>query len=316
MSAESSTEIGLCGLGPMGMPIALRVADAGANLVVWNRTPGKTGDVVAVGAVAGKHPADAARAVTLTVLPDLPQVEELVFRPDGLLAGWRDRGVTSPILVVHGTVSPVAVSVFAERMRVEHGVSVVDAPMSGGTVGATRGTLSLMVGGDPTAVSKVVPVFETFGRTIRVFGPSGTGALAKLCNQVVVASTVTAVSEALVLARRAGLDQVALVEILSGGLAASEVLTQKASKWLADDYAEGGSARNQLKDLRFVAEAARANGIDLPVAAVVEALFAEMVASGAGDLDHTGIIRTLDSRSASHAGGAVSLASNTEDAHP
>lgn len=316
MRAQSSTEIGLCGLGPMGLPIALRLADAGADLVVWNRTPGKTADVVAAGAVAGEHPADAARAVTLTVLPDLPQVEELVLRPDGLLAGWRSRGIASPVLVVHGTVSPVAVARFAERMRDEHGVSVVDAPMSGGTIGAARGALSLMVGGDRSAVAEVMPAFDIYGRTIRHFGASGTGALAKLCNQVVVASTVTAVSEALVLARRAGLDQVALVEILSGGLAASEVLTQKASKWLADDYAEGGSARNQLKDLRFVAEAARANGVDLPVAAAVEALFADMVASGAGDLDHTGIIRTLDSRSASRAGRAVLPASNTEDARP
>lgn len=295
--APSSTEVGLCGLGPMGLPIAIRLAEAGAAPRVWNRTPGKAAEAVAAGAVEVERPAGAARPVTLTVLPDLPQVEELVFRADGLLAGWEEQGIGSPVLVVHGTISPVAVADFAERMLAEHGVRVVDAPMSGGTIGAARGTLSLMVGGEESAIAEVLPVFEHYGRTVRVFGASGTGALAKLCNQVIVASTVTAISEALLLARRAGLDQQALIEILSGGLASSEVLSQKSVKWLTDDYAEGGSGKNQLKDLRFVAEAARAQGLELPVAHVVEELFADMVESGSGDLDHTGIIQTIARRS-------------------
>ncbi|GAA1937693.1 2-hydroxy-3-oxopropionate reductase [Microbacterium aoyamense] len=296
MSSVVAEPVSICGLGPMGGPIAGRLLDAGSHLTVWNRTPSRTDPFVARGASFALTPSDAALPIVLTVLPDLPQVEGILAGDDGLLAGWAARGVSHPVLVVHGTTSPVDTAAFARTMEREHGVSVVDAPLSGGTIGAAAGTLSIMVGGDPMIARHAEPIFRLYGRVIRYFGPAGSGALAKACNQIVVASTVAAISEALSLAARAGLEKSTVIEILEGGLAASEVLRQKKSKWLSADYTEGGSAANQLKDLRFVEEAARELSIDLPVSTAVMSLFAEMVAAGEGELDHTGVIRVVERR--------------------
>jgi 2-hydroxy-3-oxopropionate reductase len=197
------------------------------------------------------------------------------------------------VLVVHGTVSPVAVGSFAAALRDEHGVCLIDAPLSGGTAGARTGTLSVMAGGERAVADRLAPLFAHYARTLRYLGPSGSGALAKACNQIVVAGTVTAVSEALLLARRTGVDPAALVDILRGGLADSEVLRQKAGKWLDDDFGEGGSAANQLKDLEFALELSSARGLRLPLTRTVAGLFNEMVERGDGALDHTGVIRTI-----------------------
>lgn len=290
----SEISVALCGLGPMGAPIAERILSSGSPLTVWNRTTSRAASIRARGASIATTPFDAAAPIVLTVLPDLPQVEEVVSRPDGLLAGWAKRGVARPVLVIHGTTSPVATADYARRMVADHGVIVLDAPLSGGTVGAAAGTLSIMVGGDQANARNLEPLFQKYGKVVRYFGPAGSGALAKACNQIVVASTVAAIAESLSLADRAGLDRATLIEILSGGLAASEVLHQKKSKWIDNDFAEGGSAYNQLKDLRFVHDAARSLDIDLPVAQSVLELFDRMIARGDGDLDHTGVIRTIE----------------------
>lgn len=295
-------DLSVCGLGPMGAPIAARLIDAGTPLTVWNRTVSRAEPLGRRGASVARVPADAAARTVLTVLPDLPQVEELTSGVDGLLAGWRARGIAEPVLVIHGTTSPVATSAFARRMREDHSVTVIDAPLSGGTVGATAGTLSIMVGGDESVVPLVLPTFRAYGTVIRYFGPPGSGALAKACNQVVVAATVAAVSEALALGQRAGLDSATLIDVLEGGLASSEVLRQKKDKWLREDYAEGGSAVNQLKDLRFVEQAAESLGLRLPVAHAVTHLFESMVSAGDGALDHTGVIRTIRDGGADDAG--------------
>ncbi|MCJ1701661.1 NAD(P)-dependent oxidoreductase [Rathayibacter festucae] len=284
--------LSLLGLGPMGAPMARNLL-AAAPLTVWNRTASRAAPFAELGAVVAPTPAAAAGDVVLTVLPDLVQVESLLMGEDGLLAGWRAAEIAAPVLVVHGTVSPIAVAALARRLAAEHGVQVVDAPLSGGTVGARDATLSIMVGGADEPVARVLPVFERLGRTVRHLGPSGAGATAKLCNQIVVAGTVAVVSEALLLARSAGLDPATVVELLQGGLARTAVLEQKSRKWLDEDFAEGGSARNQLKDLRFVAESAAAEGVALPTTAAVTALFERMIAEGDGDLDHTGVHRTL-----------------------
>ncbi|MDQ0707779.1 3-hydroxyisobutyrate dehydrogenase-like beta-hydroxyacid dehydrogenase [Arthrobacter woluwensis] len=297
------TSIALLGLGPMGDPMSRNLLAVHPELVVWNRTASKTQPLVDAGARAASSPAEAAAAITLTVLPDLAQVEALLSGSDGLLAGWADKGVEAPVLVVHGTVSPTAVAAFAEQMFVEHGVSVVDAPVSGGTAGARQGTLSIMVGGDEAVVRDLDPVFRAMGSTVRHMGPSGAGALAKACNQVIVAATVTAVSEAMLLARAGGLDLGVLLELLRGGLADSEVLRQKGTRWITGDFDGGGNARNQLKDLGFVHDAATARGLDLPLSATVTELFSAMVENGDGALDHTGIQKTLASRSAALKGG-------------
>lgn len=287
-------DVSLCGLGPMGLPIAQRLLAAGIELTVWNRTAAKADALVSEGARVASTPADAAAEIVLTVLPDLPQVQELVERPGGLAEGWAARGIAAPVLVVHGTVSPRDVKAYAAHLAEAHQATVIDAPLSGGTVGAAVGTLSIMVGGDRRTADALLPLFAHYGRTIRYFGASGSGALAKACNQVVVASTTASISEALALAGRAGIDPVLLVEILQGGLAASEVLRQKQDKWLNRDFAEGGSARNQLKDLRFAAAAAADHDVAMHVTDAVRDLFERMVAEGDAELDHTGVIRTIE----------------------
>lgn len=286
------TGVALLGLGPMGSPMARRLLAAGP-LTVWNRTASRAAEFAEAGARVAATPADAAEDVVLTVLPDLDQVESVLAGEWGLLRGWQERGVASPVLVVHGTVSPPRVAQLAKTLFDRQGVRVVDAPLSGGTVGAAAGTLSVMVGGDEPTARALFPLFEHFGRTVRYVGRSGAGALAKLCNQVIVASTVAAVSEAMALARTAGLDQEVLMELLRGGLADSELLRQKGGKWLADEYSAGGSAANQVKDLIYLREAAAAAGVRLSVADAVTALFAHMVERGDGALDHTGVIRTI-----------------------
>lgn len=285
--------VSLIGLGPMGRPMAENLLTGYGPIIVWNRSAEKATALAARGAVVAPTPAAAATETTLTVLPDLVQVEGLLGGADGLLAGWLARDIVFPTLVVHGTVSPVAVADFAQRMQAEHGVYVVDAPLSGGTVGAEAGTLSIMAGGEPDVVHQLTTLFAHLGSTIRYLGPSGSGAMAKACNQIVVAGTVAAVSEAMLLARTAGLDLGVVREILQGGLARSEVLAQKGDKWINQDFSAGGSARNQLKDLNFISQAAEANGLSLPTTSAVTRLFAQMVADGDGELDHTGVYLTI-----------------------
>lgn len=293
MTSSNRPAVSLLGLGPMGEPMARNLLASHGPITVWNRTAEKAFPLAALGATVAGRPREAATPITLTVLPDLVQVESLLHGEDGLLAGWRTAGIARPILVVHGTVSPVAVARLAETLAEEHGVCVIDAPLSGGTVGAEAGTLSVMVGGDRAVAETLLPLFACLGRTVRYLGPSGSGALAKACNQIVVAGTVAAVSEAMLLARSAGLDPEVVRELLQGGLARTAVLEQKGDKWIHEDFRSGGSATNQLKDLRFIAEAAESNGLALPTIAAVTRLFEQMIAAGDGELDHTGVYRTL-----------------------
>lgn len=283
--------VALLGTGPMGAPIARNIIAAGVPLTLWNRTPEKA-RAIGAGTVVVR-PADAANEVVLTVLPDLPQVAALLHGEDGLLAGWKSAGIEHPILVIHGTVSPVAVAEFADDCLRSWGLTVVDAPLSGGTIGAEEGRLSIMVGGPRGAVETVGPLFALYGSTIVWFGETGAGSTVKACNQIVVAATVTALAEAMALASSAGLDLEKVQSVLSGGLANSEVLAQKGRRWIDQDFEGGGSAKNQLKDLRFIAETAGHKGLKLPLATCLESAFEDMIATGDGDLDHTGIYRTI-----------------------
>ncbi|MFC7343473.1 NAD(P)-dependent oxidoreductase [Saccharopolyspora griseoalba] len=293
MALPADGEVSLLGLGPMGAPMAENLLRDRGELVVWNRTASRAGRLVARGARRAATPAEAAGEVVLTVLPDLPEVEALLSGPGGLLEGWRSRGVARPVLVVHGTVSPVALREFAERLEAQHGVRVVDAPMSGGVPGAQRGELSLMVGGDQVAVESLRPVFDAVAGSVVHMGPAGSGQLAKACNQVVVAGTISAWCEALVMAERHGLSRADLLDALGRGLAGSAVLEQKARRWLEAGFTGGGSARNQLKDLVFARDAAREVGAPSALVELVLEQFERMVEAGDGDLDHSGLVRTL-----------------------
>ena len=289
---ETNAAVSLLGLGRMGMPIAERLLASDGRLTVWNRTVSKADALAALGARVAPTPAGAASDITLTVLTDLSDVKEVLSGEDGLLAGWQAANVRRPILVVHGTVSPTGIASLAEELAHE-GIGVVDAPLSGGVAGAESGALSVMVGGEGWAVAKAMPVLRTVGSTVVHFGPPGAGEIAKACNQVVVASTVAAISESLVLADACGLDRAQLLRILAGGLADSEVLRQKRDRWLERDFSGGGSAANQLKDLRFAADTAMAKGLTLPVSLTLKQAFEQMISEGLGDLDHSAIELTL-----------------------
>ncbi|KAA2264314.1 NAD(P)-dependent oxidoreductase [Solihabitans fulvus] len=280
--------ISVLGLGAMGRPMARNLARAGFPVTVWNRTPGRDGESRAAGARSVATPADAAGQVVLTVLPDLPQVDQVLAGDDGLLAGWRRAEVAAPLLVVMGTVSPTGVRELGARLA-GHGVRLVDAPVSGGDIGADAGTLSIMVGGDAADVLRLQPFFAALGTTVRHLGPLGAGQLTKACNQIVVAANLTAISEALALAVKSGLDPAVVVEILDGGLAGSQALKVKRDKWLNHDFTPGGSAVNQLKDLGFALAEARDAGVPLPVTAVVEQLYSALCSLGHGDDDHSGV---------------------------
>ena len=283
----------LLGTGPMGAPIARNIIDGGVPLTLWNRTRHKA-EAIEGGTVAPR-PADAAADVVLTVLPDLPQVEALLEGDDGLLAGWAQAGVAEPVLVIHGTVSPTAVAAFAAHCKSLYGVIVIDAPLSGGTIGADQGRLSIMAGGPQSVVQWLTPLFQLYSSTVLWFGEAGAGAIVKACNQIVVAATVAALSESMALAKASGLDLNKVQAILKGGLANSEVLQQKGGRWITGNFDGGGSAKNQLKDLRFVTEAAAEAGLSLPVANTLTSEFETMVTEGLGDLDHTGIYLSITS---------------------
>ncbi len=288
----AGSTVSLLGLGRMGEPIARRLLTRLGHLTVWNRTQARCGPLAQAGAHVVSTPAAAAAPITLTVLTDLADVEQVVEGPDGLLAGWSAAGIGQPVLVVHGTVSPVGVAQLARRLG-QHDVDVVDAPLSGGVTGAESGHLSVMVGGTRDAVARTWPILTEVGSTVRHLGPSGAGQTAKACNQVVVAATVTAVAEALVLADRAEIDRGQLLELLSGGLADSEVLRQKKQRWLGRDFEGGGSSVNQLKDLRLATETAASNDMILPLVGVLTRVFEQAVADGHGALDHAAVELTI-----------------------
>lgn len=271
------------GLGPMGMPIARTLLASAVPTTVWNRTRSRAEPLVADGAVLAGTVAEAAADVALCVLPDVPQLRDVLDE-----AALEAFGAAGTVLVVTSTTGPEQVRSLAEDLS-RRGIRVVDAPMSGGVAGAAAGTLSMMVGGTDEDVEAVRPVLEVIGGTVTHLGPVGAGALAKLCNQVVVAGTLASLGEAFGLARAGGIDPQQLVEVLSGGLAASEVLAQKQDKFLEREYSLGGSSDNQVKDLRYATAAMERLGVDGRLSPVLLEMYVELVERGAGQDDHAAV---------------------------
>jgi 2-hydroxy-3-oxopropionate reductase len=282
-----AADVAVLGLGAIGLPVAVNAARAGFRVQVWNRSIEKTVRAVEAGATIAALPSDIDARIVASVLPDTPQLDEL------LDAGLENALRPGDILVVMGTVSPVAIQDLGARLS-GRGIHVVDAPVSGGDVGAWEGTLSIMAGGTDEDVSACMPFFTAIGSVVRHLGPLGSGQLAKACNQIVVATTLAALGEAINLARAAGLDDTQVVDILAGGLAGSRALDIKGEKILSGDFTPGGSAVFQLKDLRFALEAGAAVGSPLPVTSVVADLYAQLVDRGLGDLDHSAILRMTE----------------------
>ncbi len=271
--------IGFAGLGIMGAPMAGRLLDAGYPLTVFNRTRNRTEALAERGAAVADTPADlAARSeVILVMVSDSPDVEAVVAGPSGLLEGIRPGSV----VVDMSTVSPALERRLDEALR-QKGCHLVDAPVSGGDVGAQNGTLAIMAGGDADAVERVRPALSVLGKSITHCGPSGSGQLVKLCNQILVSVTLLGVSEAILFAKKNGLDPSVMIEAVQGGAAASWQLSNLGPKIVAGDFAPGFMIDLVQKDLRLVMEAAGTASAPLPATALVRQLFTAAQAAGHG----------------------------------
>ncbi len=282
--------IAFIGLGTMGAAMAANLRRAGFEVTGWNRTPGRAGDLIGLGATEARTPADAARAADVVVVcvSDTPDVESVLFDSDGVADGLREGG----LVIDCSTISPDATKGFAARMR-EHGIGYVDAPVSGGSEGAQKATLTIFVGGEPADAERARPVLEAMGKTITHFGPAGSGQAVKAVNQVVLAATYIGVAEGLVLAMKAGLDPAAVAGALGGGAARSWVLENRSSRMIDNDYPLGFRTSLHLKDLGIALELARSTGATLPVTALCAALESGLVAQGHGDEDMSSVARSI-----------------------
>jgi 2-hydroxy-3-oxopropionate reductase len=290
--------VGFIGLGIMGKPMARNLLGAGFELVVHSRSPGPVDEVVEAGARRASSPAEVAAAceTLITMVPDTPDVESVLFGENGA-AGALRRG---SLAVDMSTISPLATREIGERLR-GAGIAFVDAPVSGGERGAIEGTLSIMIGGAPADVARARPLFEAMGKTIVHVGDTGAGQVAKACNQLVVASTIEAVAEALTLARQAGVDPARVREALLGGFAGSKIMEMHGQRMLDDNFEPGFRARLHLKDARIVLDTARGLGVPLPAFEPVAEALARLVEGGGGELDHAALV-TLVRRGAEATG--------------
>lgn len=282
--------VGVIGLGVMGAPMARNLLRAGHAVSVFSRSQEPVQRLVAEGAAAATTPAQlASRAdVIVAMLPGEQVTASLLDGDEGLWAGARN----GSILVDMSTASPGWARALAQQ-GAEHGVAVLDAPVSGGDVGAQQGTLSIMAGGEAADVERARPVLEALG-TVTHVGGYGAGQTVKLCNQLVVGGTIALVSEALVLAAQAGVDPAQVIEVLSGGLAANRVMELRGRNFLEHDFEPGGKASFQHRDLGLALDAGREAGVPLPVTALVDQLYAALVANGGGDLDHSALITVIE----------------------
>ena len=286
--------VGFVGLGIMGAFMAGNLLEAGHELVVHNRTRTKAERLAQRGARAADSPREVAEGsdVIITMLPGPPQVEEVVAGDGGLLEGARE----GSLIIDMSTSSPILAQELARAAR-NKAVGMLDAPVSGGDVGARDGTLSIMVGGEEDDFERARPLFRVMGETVVHVGGVGAGQVVKACNQIVVALVIEAIAEALVLGSKAGVDPDRVVEVLSGGLASNKVLEVKGEKFLSHEFAPGGKVEYHRKDLGIALEAGREYEVTLPVAAFVDQMFGVLEAKGRGGWDHSALLTLLEERS-------------------
>ena len=286
-----ATKLGFVGLGIMGRPMALNLRKAGHPLWVHGRRPVTMEVLVEAGAMPGASAEEvAANAdIVFIMVSDTPDVEQVIRGEKGLLQRLRP----GMIVVDMSTVSPAATRALAMELATR-GVEMLDAPVSGGEVGAINATLSIMVGGKRLVFERVKPYFETLGKNIVHVGDHGAGQVAKACNQIVAAVTIEAVSEALTFARRNGVDPAKVREALLGGFAGSKILEVHGKRMLDRDFKPGFKVRLHQKDLRIVMEAAHQLGLALPGAALVAQHLNALVGSGDGELDSAAIVKVVE----------------------
>jgi 2-hydroxy-3-oxopropionate reductase len=290
------SRVGVIGLGAMGRPMARHLAASHTVSVTGRGGRERFADLLDLGAQWCDSPREVAAAcdVVLLMLPDLPQVEEVLAGENGVLAAQSD----DLLLVVSSTSSPTEVRRLGDRLvrESEGRVRLVDAPVSGGTDGAEAGTLSIMVGGTDTDARRAIAVLEACGRPVHL-GPLGSGEVAKACNQLIVSAAVLALGEAAVLADRSGLELATLVELFEGGYADSRILRTRGPRMIADDFRPSGPARYLLKDLDFATDVATATRTDTALLPALRAAFADLVARGLGDQDMAVTKRYVEERS-------------------
>lgn len=291
------TKIGFIGLGIMGKPMVRNLLAAGYSPVVFNRSQAAIDELAAEGAAAagsGKEVAEKSDVV-ITMLPDSPDVEAAVLGENGILEGAKQ----GTLLIDMSTISPVVTRKIAAVLA-SSGVKMLDAPVSGGDKGAIAGTLSIMAGGEADDFERAKPIFEVLGQTITHCGPIGSGQVVKACNQVVVAVVIEAVSEAIVLGTKAGVDPEVIIKVLSGGLAQTRVMDLRGVTMIRDEFNPGFKAKFHKKDLGIIMDTAREFGVELPATKLVDQMFADLIENGGGDLDHSALlteVRKLSDRS-------------------
>ncbi len=284
-------KVGYIGLGLMGKSIARNILKAGFPLVVHNRSRAAVDELVAEGAKAASSPAEVASQVDVvfTNLPDSPDVEMVALGASGIIEGAH-QGL---ILVDNSTIKPATARHIAAELT-KKGVFALDAPVSGGDIGARNGTLAIMVGGDAGALEKVMPVLMAMGKTVTHVGEAGAGQIAKAANQIMVAAQMVAMGELLVFAQKAGADPQKVVAAIKGGAAQCWSLDVKPPRLFAGNRAPGFKAYMQAKDLNIIMETAREYGVPLPGTAENAQLFNAMLQMGMGELDNSAVIGVLE----------------------
>jgi 2-hydroxy-3-oxopropionate reductase len=283
--------VGYIGLGLMGRPIASNLMKAGFELTVHNRSQASVQELVSLGATEAGSPGQVAQTseVIITNLPDSPDVEKVVLGSDGILEGASD----GAIFIDNSTIKPETARSIAEALAAK-GVAALDAPVSGGDVGAKAGTLAIMVGGPREAFDRVLPVFEAMGKAITYVGESGAGQVAKACNQVMVAAQMVAMGELLMLAQKAGVSPARVVEAIQGGAAQCWALDMKPKRLFDGERGPGFKAYMMHKDLGIVLDTARSYGMPLPAAANHMQLYEAMLQLGMRDLDNSAVVGVLE----------------------
>jgi len=286
-----SDTIGFIGLGIMGKPMARNLLKAGYPLLVHNRSRASVEELANEGAApaASAYAVAAAADILITMLPDSPDVEQVYNGPEGVFTGAR----AGALLVDMSTISPVVARKLAAEAE-RRGCEMLDAPVSGGEAGAVGATLSIMIGGKPSAVDRAMPVFQKLGKNIVHVGAAGAGQIAKAANQIVVGVTIAAVSEALVLAAKAGVDPAKVREVLLGGFAQSKILDAHGQKMLDRNFKPGFRIRLHEKDLKIALASGSEYGVPLATTAVVAQMMSALKATGRGDLDHAALVNLIE----------------------
>ena len=297
--------IGYIGLGLMGSGIARNLMKAGHTLIVHNRSRAIVDQFVGEGATPATSPREVAEQsdFVFTNLPDTPDVELVALGPDGIIEGAHE----GMIFIDNSTIKPETARLIAERFA-EVSVMALDAPVSGGDIGARAVTLSIMVGGPKDAFDRTLPVLEAMGKTITWVGESGAGQIAKVANQIVVGGTMVAMAEALVLAQKSGVDPERVVQAISRGAAQCWALDNKPQKLFKRNLLPGFKAYMQAKDLKIVVDTGRTYEVPIPLSSIVHQMYEAMIGMGNGELDNSAVITVLEALANVTVGDAGSTA--------